>query len=394
MDGSESNLDLRSQRRARVLASLQRANFDWLIVALQENAGYICGYRSMSETMKRDPTLAVALHASGETFVIAPAADAGPLLHDAFVDSEHLIPYGRFYFESVDNGPVSNVSGVHADFAEAAEALLLRLGTVNRFAFDSPAARLFGARAQELGDVDGSQWMLSVRSVKLPDEVERLENAARITEAAISDSVRNARIGVTEQHLARSIARQIAENGGTPKFIVVTSGERSALSDAYATNRAIESGDIIRFDIGCVVDEYWADLGRTAVLGAPTAEQTRIYAALLAGEQAQLDAARPGTRAVDLFNIAVDIVRKVGIPTYRRHHCGHAIGTEVYEAPIIAPGWPELLQPGMTFCFETPYYLTGWGGMMVEDMVVITDGGCRMLSHSDRSLRIICPETG
>ena len=98
---------------------------------------------------------------------------------------------------------------------------------------------------------------------------------------------------------------------------------------------------------------------------------------------------RPGVSAEQVFDVAVSAVEAAGLAPYRRHHCGHAIGTEVYERPVISPGSSTALEPGMVFCVETPYYEIGWGGMMIEDSLVVTDTGVEMLTTSDRSLRVI-----
>ena len=234
--------------------------------------------------------------------------------------------------------------------------------------------------------------MLSrARARKLPGEVERLRRAARLAETGIDAALAVARVGVTERELARVVASVMLDGGGRPGFVVVTSGERSALGDAEPTDRQVEVGDLIRFDVGCTVDGYWSDMARTAVMGEPDELQASRYAALLAGEQAQLDHARPGVTAAELFEIAVETVEGAGLAPYRRHHCGHGIGSDVYELPIVAPGHDVPLEPGMTFCLETPYYELGWGGMMVEDTIVVTDDGCEQFTISDRSLRVVRP---
>ncbi len=174
-----------------------------------------------------------------------------------------------------------------------------------------------------------------------------------------------------------------------PGFMVVTSGPRSALSDARPTHRELEPGDLVRFDVGCTVDGYWSDIGRTAVVGGADGLQISRYAAIFAGEDEQLRAVRGGITAGELFDVAIDRVEQSGLSPYRRHHCGHAIGLEIYERPIVSAGTSTVLEPGMVFCVETPYYEIGWGGMMVEDALVVTDDGCDMLSTSDRSLRVI-----
>jgi Xaa-Pro aminopeptidase len=91
-------------------------------------------------------------------------------------------------------------------------------------------------------------------------------------------------------------------------------------------------------------------------------------------------------RAADLFALAVDVTQRRGLAPYRRHHCGHGIGLDAYEAPIVGPDDDGTLEEGMTFCFETPYYELGWGGMMVEDAVVVTVDGARALTTLSRGL--------
>jgi Xaa-Pro dipeptidase len=112
------------------------------------------------------------------------------------------------------------------------------------------------------------------------------------------------------------------------------------------------------------------------------------YGALLDGELAQLALARAGVTAADLFHVAVDRVRKGALPHYQRHHCGHGIGADVYEFPTLnAANQDAVLEEGMVLCVETPYYEIGWGGMMVEDMIVIRQDGNECLTHLPRELR-------
>ena len=374
---------LATELRGRVVVALGDAPFDWLLLALPENVAYVTGFRTLADTMRRDPTTVAALHASGELLLTGSAADAGPVLHDAVVDDDRYIPYGTFFYESTAAHPAARAADVHASLGEALASMLERRGPDPSIGADAPAAFLLGGRST----VDAARWMLDIRARKVEREIERLERAALLTEAAIESSLELLMHDATECEVARHVAGHLAAGGASPRFVVVTAGERSALSDVLATDRPIRPGDLVRYDIGSVLDGYWADLGRTFVIGPPTELQRRRYDAILAGEQAQLDAARPGVTAHELFERAVRTVEANGLVPYRRHHCGHAIGSQVYEHPIIGPGQHDELQEGMTFCFETPFYDLGWGGMMVEDTVVVTDDGCRALNRSDRSLR-------
>jgi Xaa-Pro aminopeptidase len=225
--------------------------------------------------------------------------------------------------------------------------------------------------------------------VKLPGEVARLETAARLAEDGISAALQVAEPGMREIDLVSVVAATMVGGGGFPRFLVVTSGERSSLSDARGTERKLRPGDLVRFDVGCTVDGYWSDIGRTAVVGEPDALTRRRYAAIADGEEAEIRAIAPGTSAAEVFDLAVEVVERGGVSPYRRQHCGHGIGMDVYEPPIVAPGVETVFEPGMVLCVETPFYEIGWGGMMVEDTVVVTPRGNRRLTRSDRSLRVI-----
>ena len=212
--------------------------------------------------------------------------------------------------------------------------------------------------------------------------------AAQITERGMERAFDHARAGVTERELATIISTEITAGGGIARFVVVTAGDRSALADAYASAATLTTGDLLRVDVGATVDGYWADTARTAVVGEPDREQQQRYDALLDGELAQLALARPGVSAGDLFNVAVEGVRKGALANYQRSHCGHGLGIGAHEFPTLNPANQDVeIQEGMVLCVETPYYELGWGGMMVEDIIAIRKGGNERLTRLPRELR-------
>ncbi len=146
---------------------------------------------------------------------------------------------------------------------------------------------------------------------------------------------------------------------------------------------------MVRFDLGCVYESYRSDIARTAVLGPPGDKLARYYAGALAGEQAAIDAMKPGVPVSRIFDIAVRVTREQGIPHYQRHHVGHGIGLEPYDPPTINAATSTPLAPGMVFCVETPYYEHGWGGVQVEDAVEITAAGARRLTRSSQELAVV-----
>lgn len=370
-------------------AHLDAAPYDWLVLGFPQHVAYATGYRSVAADIFPSHRMA-ALVSAESVVVVAPAADGGALLH--YVDADHHEPYGRFFFEG--DHPVAGFADRHESFGEALETAARRFGVSGIVGIDGSLGQ---TEQRGLGLVPGideidesaDAWLRRVRTIKLPGEVARLEAAAHLAEDGIDAALGVAEPGVTERELAAVVAATMAEGGGLPRFLVVTSGERSALSDARGTDRELGPGDLVRFDVGCTVDGYWSDVGRTAIVDAPDALTVRRYAAIAAGEEAQLEMIRPGVSAEELFRTAVETVQRGGLRPYRRHHCGHGIGTEVYEPPIVAAGVETLLEPAMVLCLETPFYEIGWGGMMVEDAVEVTPTGHRRLTRSDRSLRVI-----
>lgn len=383
-----------TSRQERLRKALGHAPFDAFLAVAPANVDYATGYRSMSGSVHARATCA-ALVTSQRTMLAGAVADSAPALAGCVADDD-FVGYGRFYYESVGGAAApTRMVDTHDSLVSAILTVVAELGLeaatigVDETAMDPrDRARL----ERELGNahfVDASAWAIGVRSRKLPDEVELLRRSAVLVDDGISAAIDEARPGTTEQQLAATISGVMVAGGCQPRFVVVTSGPRSALSDCFATDRPLAIGDIVRFDVGGILDGYWSDLGRTAVVGPPSALQRSRYDALLEGEQAELDLARPGVLAQDVFDIAVRTVEAGGLAPYRRHHCGHGIGLDVYEAPIVSRGVAVPLEEGMTFCFETPYYELGWGGMMVEDTLVVTADGCTLLNTSDRSLRVI-----
>ncbi|MBU2664781.1 Xaa-Pro peptidase family protein [Actinoplanes bogorensis] len=361
---------LAADRLRRLRAGLAGAPFDAIVLTEPESILYATGYRSMPGQVFRTHRMA-AIVTGDDLWLVCTAADA-PAAAASGIPVERLVPFGRFYVEAAaPDEALTRMADRHPDLETALETALGQLPPGTRVARET-----------------GTTLATEARMIKLPDEVALLRYAARLCEAAVGAALAGAGPGTTERELAEVISATMSAGGADPRFIVATTGERSALADVVPTERAWRPGETARFDVGCVVDGYWSDIGRTAVLGEPSARQREVYAAVHAGEQAQLEAARPGITAGELFRLGFEATG-AGVPSYRRQHCGHGIGLSIYEPPIIAPGGDTPLRAGMTFCFETPYYELGWGGMMVEDTVVITGDGYEMLCSGERDLLVV-----
>lgn len=369
---------LATERRRRFQALA--GGWDGVVIAFQPaNKAYLSGYHSMTHDVA--PAYRSAAVVRGEDVaLITSAADAGPAL-EVMGDPAGIHRYGQFWFRDAAATLGFDTAG-HADFEAALRVALDGAAIIGT---DDPAqARTLGIEATDL-----SGAFRRARACKLPHEIDMLRRACAIAEQGIARVRAGARAGMTEHAIAAMVAEAILAGGAVPRFISVTSGPRSALADAYPTDRVIDQGDLVRMDIGCSFGGYWADVARTLVVGAPTVAQRRRHDAITAGLHAALAAARPGVRASDVFRAGVEGTRRAGIADFARHHCGHGIGLAGYEFPLVDPSEDAVLEPGMVLCLETPFYEIGWGGMMVEDMIVLTEDGHDRLSALDHALTVI-----
>ncbi|APA87172.1 Xaa-Pro peptidase family protein [Paraburkholderia sprentiae WSM5005] len=391
---SYADTETLEQRTANLAFSCREKLFstapelDLIITTDPVHVGYLTGYRSILQDA--GPYAQAAIATRDRVALITGASDAAAALEE-LEDPFCIWRYGTFYVGATAG--VASYADMPAPGANYADTIVSALSSFDlrgaRVGLDTRDERLAHTIWRQFPQAafqNGAPSLKRARATKLRDELVLLRHASCITDKALESIVPMIRAGVTELDIAREITSTIVQGGGIPRFVVVTSGERSSRVDAYARNKRLEDGDLVRMDIGCTVNGYCSDMARTLTVGGPSDQQAERYAALLAGEQAQIAALRPGALASDIFKIAIGAVRKGALPDYQRNHCGHGIGLHSHEFPPIAPDSNVLLEPGMVFCVETPYYELGWGGMMVEDTAIITDDGHELLTHSAREL--------
>lgn len=244
-----------------------------------------------------------------------------------------------------------------------------------------PAARLTPADA----------LLARCRQLKTPSEVSLLARLSRISDAAIAGACASVAAGSSEMDLAAALTRGVYTAGAQQfKLMIVATGERSELPNVGPSARVLKPGDVCRIEIFSVIDGYHAGVCRTAVVGEPPPEAERVYRNLSDCKEILLDAIRPGVPAGEVyarFRSKFDELAMAPIA-----FAGHGIGVDLHETPYLMAGADDELQPGMVLGIEPLVYRTGFGfGMQIKDMVAVTDGGCRLLSHvtsTDVPLRI------
>jgi Xaa-Pro aminopeptidase len=388
-----------AHRRARLTAVLDAEGLDALVATTPENLFYVTGFRSISHAIFRGAELYGVFTRRG-TALVVPVIDTTGVAAD-LVAVDRVAAYGRFFFAyAAEPGAVGEkvqtwTARPAATPGDALASVLDDLGvTGGRAGVDEgncvPATwQRLEERLGRFSLIPAYQLFRRARMVKAPDEIEALERAAQIAEAGIASVLAVLRPGVTEIEAAEIYEHEVLRHGASPYFTVVTIGERAALADVYPSRRALRPGDLVRFDLGCVWRGYRSDISRTAVCRSPSDKQARYYDAVLAGERAAIERMKPGVRVGEIFDTAVRVTREHGLSHYQRHHVGHGIGLEPYDPPTITEGNETVLEPGMVFCVETPYYEHGWGGVQVEDAVEVTPSGVRLLTPSRADLVVL-----
>lgn len=226
-----------------------------------------------------------------------------------------------------------------------------------------------------------------LRLIKSANEVARLREAARLTDAAFAHVTSGViRAGVREVDVALELERFIRGQGGEGMAfdVIVAGGVRSAMPHGVASNRVIERGDLVTLDFGAKLDGYHADMTRAVAVG-PVAQPLRgWFDTVLRAQELAVAAIRPGLSGVDADKVARDILAEAGIAELFVHSLGHGVGLQIHEGPSLSFRSTDVLAAGMVVTVEPGVYQPGLGGLRIEDLVLVTEGGHETLSHSPK----------
>jgi Xaa-Pro aminopeptidase len=234
--------------------------------------------------------------------------------------------------------------------------------------------------------IDG--WLDEIRQVKDENEIALISEAAALTDRAF-DHIRGfAREGLTERDIALELEFFMRRNGsnGVAFDCIVASGPNSAHPHASVTDRAVSAGDFLKLDFGARVAGYCADMTRTVVVGSASDRQRELYDAVLAANEAGIAAVRAGRPAWEVHEAARIVLEGCGLAEYFTHGLGHGVGLDVHEKPTVNPKSHDPLLAGSVVTVEPGVYIEGFGGVRIEDLVVVEEGGFRLLSHSPKQL--------
>jgi Xaa-Pro aminopeptidase len=357
-----------SKRLNRLRNRLPEQGLDAILISQAENCRYLSGF-------------------SGEAFLFISPRDA--ILATDF----------RYLEQAERQAPGWQIVQIKGEFAEWLPRLASGL-KVQRLGFESQGLSfasyqgLTAAIAQMPSDarpelIPSQGLVESLRAIKEQEELGLIERAAALADAALEQIVPTLQPGMTEREIAWRLERFLRENGSDsiPFELIVASGPNSALPHAQPTDRRIETGEPLLIDLGARVEGYCSDMSRTFCLGTPEKTLSQIYHIVLEAQLAAVKAIAVGMSGDQADHLARAVIEQAGYGDAFGHGLGHGVGLAAHEEPRLGPRSAAILSQGMVFTIEPGIYIKGWGGVRIEDMVVLEEGKARMLTKAKQMLR-------
>jgi Xaa-Pro dipeptidase len=366
---------------ARAIGATRDAKLDALIAVSPENFAYITGFLSPTQPLMRWRHAMALVTADGATSLVVVDMEANTIRSKAAAGMDIAV-WREFKFEAMK---------VLADVLRKRGLADARIGIELDYL---PAGDFAELRELMPGvEFEGAQHLLArLRQIKTPGEIEVLRRLSRIADKSITDAYHCVRAGSSEMELAAALTRGVYEQGAEYfKLMIVATGERSIFPNVGPTMRILKPGDVCRVEIFPMIGGYHAGVCRTAAVSAPPPEAERIWANLSECKHMLLDAIKPGASSRSIYELYLGKVSELGLPPIS--FIGHGIGLHLHEDPYLGPTEDQLLEAGMVLGIEPLVYETGFGfGMQNKDMVLVTPGGCELLSdYTDTDKLIIVP---
>ncbi|MBA2450978.1 MAG: aminopeptidase P family protein [Chloroflexi bacterium] len=362
------------QRIERVRALFAEAEVDALLVSQPESRFYLSGYTGHDLPPRDSAGLLVIAH-DGSVLLTDPRTSE---------QAEQEAPD----YEVVVYSPANRVT---ARLAETVQQL-----GVGRLGFESIHLPYqvwadFGEAIKEHAELRPLKDLVDrLRISKDAVELRSLQAAIDVLDDCFEHIARHElRPGRTEREIAAAVERYLQDHGASTAFPpIVASGSNASMPHAVPTDRQLQEGEPITIDIGARVDGYCSDMTRTVCMGTPSDKLREIHGLVLRAQLRAEEEIRPGMSGKDADAIARELLAQAGYGEQFSHGLGHGIGLEVHELPWVSLRGERPLEKGMVFSVEPGVYVPGWGGVRIEDLVVMEDEGVRVLCRSPKSLEL------
>ena len=355
-----------TSRLDAIRARFESSEIDGILIGSDENRRYVSGF-------------------SGTAGNLIITADAAVLATDF-----------RYIEQAGQQAPEFRVLRVAGGGSDWLTNLLNELG-VRRLGFESQHMtvatheRLSNSLA-EAGNGDGVSLVPTaglveeLRSVKDEAEMELLARAIEISDRAFEEVSKTLRDGQTEREVAWMLERTMREMGADSVSFdtIVAAGPNAALPHHRADDTPLRDGQPLIIDMGARYQGYCSDLSRTLCLGREDDTFREVYTTVLRAQQTAIEGVRSGMTAGEADGLARAVIEEAGYGDKFGHSLGHGVGLEIHERPGVGPNSPVVLEDGMPFTIEPGIYISGWGGVRIEDVVVLEQGKARVISHAPK----------
>lgn len=231
-------------------------------------------------------------------------------------------------------------------------------------------------------------YVTAYRGIKTPEEIAKIKEAEAIGDRAFARLLPKLGPGMTEKEVAARIEFLMKEEGaeGFSFDTIAASGIHSAMPHAVPADKKLAEGDFLTMDFGCRYMGYCSDMTRTVVIGQASIRQREIYDTVLRAQQAALAGMRPCMTGKEIDALARDVIRDAGYGDYFGHSLGHSVGLDIHEKPVFSQKEETVIRSGMVITVEPGIYIEDFGGVRIEDVVVMTEDGCENITHSPKEL--------
>ena len=238
---------------------------------------------------------------------------------------------------------------------------------------------------------DLSRTVYDMRTVKFPDEIEKIAKAQRIAEEAFDKILKFIEPGKTEREISLMLDSYMLQGGAEELSFetIVLTGENTSMPHGVPGNTKIKNGDFVLMDFGAVVDGYHSDMTRTVCVGQPSEKMIKIYNKVLEAQQAAISFVKAGITGEELDNAAREIISSAGWGEYFGHALGHGVGMEIHEYPTVSVRSKTALEENMVVTVEPGIYLPCDFGVRIEDFVVVTEKSCVNLTKCPKNMIIL-----
>lgn len=272
-----------------------------------------------------------------------------------------------------------------APMAETAGSLARKM-RVRKLGFEG--MRLAYSAAKRLGRYSGAavtptiDLVENLRSVKDQKEISDIRRSADLAASVLKKATHFIRPGISEETAARMIESEFLQRGARQSFsTIVASGQNTSKPHARPDKTRIRNKSFAMIDMGCILKGYCSDITRMLLFGRPSLKLAKIYRIVSTAQELAIGLIRPGIAIAHIDRAARGVIERHGYGKYFGHALGHGIGLEVHEKPTISQNNKGVLEPGMVFTVEPAIYIPRFGGVRIEDMVLVTKAGCEILTR-------------